>query len=348
MIEKLGGPGKTVMAAASAPKVAFLFPGQGAQHVGMGLGLYRRFPAVAQTIDRCAAILEPLLGLDLRKVLYGDPEEAGPRLQATALAQPALFSVSYAVAALWRSLGVEPAAMLGHSIGEFVAAVLAGVMRLEDALQVVAARGALMQQLPEGAMLAVRLTEPELSACLPPDLSIAAVNAEAACVVAGPHSAIDAFETDLNARGIHCRRLRTSHAFHSAMVDPVVEPLAAILSRISLSPPRLPYVSTLSGHWITAAEATDPLYWARHCRETVRYAAALASLFDTESAHFAGGRAGPDAVPASPAKASGAARASDRRITARFRRDKRGGRDLPRHARRFVGGRSNTGLARAA
>lgn len=283
LIEKLNGPGKTVLAAASPPKVAFLFPGQGTQHVGMGLCLYRRFPVVAQTIDRCAAILEPWLGLDLRKVLYGDPEKAGPRLQATALAQPALFSVSYAVAALWRSLGIEPSAMLGHSIGEFVAAVLAGVMQLEDALEVVAARGALMQQLPEGAMLAVQLTEPVLSTCLPADLSIAAVNAEAACVVAGPHAAIEAFETQLNARGIPCRRLRTSHAFHSAMVDPVVEPLAAILSRMSLSPPRLPYVSTLSGRWITAAEATDPLYWARHCRETVRYAAALASLFDTDS-----------------------------------------------------------------
>ena len=283
LLNKLGDQTKTVTAAGSPPKLAFLFPGQGAQYGGMGQALYRRYPVVAQTIDQCAEILEPLLGLDLRNVLYGDPAEAGPRLQATALAQPALFSVSLSVAALWRSLGIEPAAMLGHSIGEFVAAVLAGVMQLEDALRVVAARGALMQGLPEGGMLAVKLPEAELLATLPADLSIAAVNAEAVCVVAGPHAAIAAFEERLNTRGVHARRLRTSHAFHSAMVDPVIEPLSDILRQIPLSAPRIPYVSSMSGRWITAEQATDPLYWARHCRETVRYAAALASLFETDS-----------------------------------------------------------------
>jgi amino acid adenylation domain-containing protein len=283
LLNKLGDQTKTVTAAGSPPKLAFLFPGQGAQYAGMGQALYRRYPVVAQAIDQCAAVLEPLLGLDLRNVLYGDPAEAGPRLQATALAQPALFSVSLSVAVLWRSLEIEPAAMLGHSIGEFVAAVLAGVMRLEDALRVVAARGALMQELPEGGMLAVKLPESELLAALPADLSIAAVNAEAVCVVAGPHAAIAAFEESLNTRGVHARRLRTSHAFHSAMVDPVIEPLADILRQIPLSAPRIPYVSSMSGRWITAEQATDPLYWARHCRETVRYAAALTSLFETDS-----------------------------------------------------------------
>jgi amino acid adenylation domain-containing protein len=278
LIERLGGSGKAETAAASPPKLAFLFPGQGAQYPGMGQGLYRRYPVVARAIDRCASILEPLLGLDLRKILFGEPLEAGPRLQATALAQPALFSVNFSVAALWRSLGFEPAAMLGHSVGEFVAATLAGVMRLEDALEVVAARGAMMQELPEGAMLAVMLAEPELKACLPGDLSIAAVNASAVCVVSGPHPAIDAFEAKLTARGVGWRRLRTSHAFHSAMVDPVIEPLAEMLARIPLKPPSIPYVSTMSGTWITADQATDPLYWARHCRETVRYAEALACL----------------------------------------------------------------------
>ncbi|MGH6822903.1 MAG: beta-ketoacyl synthase N-terminal-like domain-containing protein, partial [Methylocella sp.] len=283
LIEQLGGPGEAETAAASPPKLAFLFPGQGAQYPGMGQGLYRRYPVFARTIDQCASILEPLLGLDLRAVLFGKPVAAGPRLQATALAQPALFSVSFSVAELWRSLGFEPAAMLGHSIGEFVAATLSGVMRLEDALTVVAARGAKMQELPEGAMLAVMLTEPELKACLPGNLSIAAVNANAVCVVAGPHPAIDAFEAKLTARGAVWRRLRTSHAFHSAMVDPVIEPLAEILARIPLTPPRIPYVSTMSGTWITADQATDPLYWARHCRETVRYAAALACLAEPVS-----------------------------------------------------------------
>jgi amino acid adenylation domain-containing protein len=278
LVEKLGGHGKAETAEATPPKLAFLFPGQGAQYPGMGRGLYRRYPVFARAIDQCASILEPSLGLDLRTVLFGDPAEAGPRLQATALAQPALFSVSFSVAALWRSLGFEPAAMLGHSIGEFVAAALAGVMRLEDALKVVAARGAKMQELPEGAMLAVMLSEPELKACLPGDLSIAAVNSSAVCVVSGPHPAIDAFEAKLTARGAGSRRLRTSHAFHSAMVDPVIEPLAKVLAKIPLSPPSIPYVSTMSGTWITADQATDPQYWARHCRETVRYAEALACL----------------------------------------------------------------------
>ena len=136
----------------------------------------------------------------------------------------------------------------------------------------------MMQELPEGAMLAVMLAESELKACLPSDLSIAAVNGNAVCVVAGPHPAIDAFAAKLTARGAGWRRLRTSHAFHLAMVDPVIELLAKILAKIPLGPPGLPYVSTMSGTWITADQATDPHYWARHCRETVRYAAAFACL----------------------------------------------------------------------
>ena len=283
LIAKLAAGSKEELAEASPSKLAFLFPGQGAQHAGMGQELYRRYPIVRKTVDHCAAVLEPFLGLDLRSVLFGDPAEAAARLQSTALAQPALFTVSFSVAALWRSLGIEPTAMVGHSVGEFVAAVLADVMRLEDALEVIATRASLMQALPEGAMLAVMLTEPELISYKPPELSLAAVNAESMCVVAGPHSPIDAFERELIARGTGTRRLRTSHAFHSAMVDPMIEPLVALLSRIPLSPPRIPYVSTMSGRWITNDQATDPLYWGRHCRETVRYAAALMSLFETES-----------------------------------------------------------------
>ena len=306
LIKKLGGAGDAETSAASPQKLAFLFPGQGAQYPGMGRGLYRRYPVVSRALDQCASILEPLLGLDLRKVLFGDPAEAGPRLNATALAQPALFSVSFSVAALWRSLGYEPAAMLGHSIGEFVAATLAGVMRLEDALTVVAARGAMMQELPEGAMLAVKLGEAELKACLPGDLSIAAVNADAACVVAGPSAAIEVFEAKLTVRGASWRRLRTSRAFHSAMVDPVIEPLVEILAKIPLSPPSMPYVSTMSGTWITASQAMDPHYWARHSRETVRYAAALNCLAEPLSPILI--EVGPGRTLTSLARQNGAAR----------------------------------------
>ncbi len=283
LIEKLDTGAGEETAAATPPGLAFLFPGQGTQYAGMAQGLYRRYPIVRATIDRCAGILEPLLRLDLRKILYGEPQEAGLSLHATELAQPAIFCVSYSVASLWKSLGFNPSAMLGQSIGEFVAAALAGVMSLEDALAVVAARGKMMQDLPEGAMLAVMLGEAELKTCLPNELSIAAVNGSQACVVSGSHAAIETFETMLNARSVTSRRLRTSHAFHSAMVDPVIEPLSEILRRIPLSPPLIPYVSTMSGTWITAEEATDPFYWARHCRETVRFADALACLADSKS-----------------------------------------------------------------
>ncbi|MCI0467275.1 MAG: type I polyketide synthase, partial [Beijerinckiaceae bacterium] len=190
LVQKLKIQGLGETAALTEPRLAFLFPGQGSQYAGMGHGLYLRYPALTRAIDLCAEILEPLLGLDLRKLLYGEPQEHGPRLQSTALAQPAIFSVSYSLASLWRSLGLEPSAMLGHSIGEFVAAAVSGVMRLEDALAVVAARGKLMQDLPEGAMLAVMLAEPELQASLPSELSIAAVNASAICTVSGPYAAI--------------------------------------------------------------------------------------------------------------------------------------------------------------
>lgn len=281
--EKLRGGGKARRAQESPPEIAFLFPGQGAQYAGMGAALYRRFPAYALALDHCAAILESLLGLDLRAVLLDDRGEINARLTATALAQPAIFSVSYAVARLWQSLGLEPSAMIGHSVGEFAAATLAGVMRLEDALALVAWRGALMQELAPGAMLAVMLSETELAEQLPQELSIAAVNADEICVVAGPQDAIERFESVLTARGIGSRRLKTSHAFHSAMVDPVVEPLAQRLRSVALRPPNIPYVSTMTGTWIRAEEATDPDYWAQHCRKTVRYAAALACLAQSAS-----------------------------------------------------------------
>ena len=283
---KLASLNESTAASANPPKLAFLFPGQGAQYPGMGRALYSRFPAFARMMDRCASVLAPHLGLDLRTILYGREPDAAVRLQATELAQPALLSMSLSTAALWQSLGLEPAAMIGHSIGEFAAAVLSGVMRCEDALAIAAARGAMMQQLPSGAMLAVMLGEEELSGRLPAGLSIAAVNAANACVVSGPSGLIDSFEREISARGISARRLKTSHAFHSAMVDPVIEPLAEKLSSVPLNPPGTPFVSTVSGTWITREEATSPLYWARHCRETVRYGAALACLTEAFSPAF--------------------------------------------------------------
>ncbi len=265
--------------------VAFLFPGQGAQYVGMAKDLYDSEPAFRNAIDQCARLLQPHLGLDLRTVLYpADPAaDAAARLEQTALTQPALFAVEYALAELLREWGIRPAAMIGHSIGEYVAACLAGVFSLQDALALVAARGRLVQALPAGAMLGVPRPEEETRRRLTGGLSLAAVNGPAFSVVSGPAEEIDALAALLAAEGIEGRRLHTSHAFHSAMMDPVLEAFAQEVAKVRLSAPRIPFVSNLTGTWIEAAQATDPAYWVRHLRETVRFADGAAELLQDRS-----------------------------------------------------------------
>ena len=266
--------------------VAFLFSGQGAQYPGMGEELYHQEAVFRDEVDRCCRLLQPHLGLDLRTVLYPGPEtdadEAAARLQRTELAQPALFVVEYALARLWQSWGIEPWAMLGHSVGEYVAACLADVFTLEDALRLVALRGKLMGACPPGAMTAVPLAEADVLTLLAEatgkELSLAAVNEAERCVVAGPTPAIETFEHTLAERGITCRRLHTSHAFHSAMMDSALGPFTDPLRRLRLNPPKRRYVSNLTGTWITPEEATDPAYWARHLRQSVRFAAGLDTL----------------------------------------------------------------------
>jgi len=263
-----------------AGDVVFMFPGQGAQYPNMGRGLYEHEPEFRRHIVRCAEILRPLMADDLLSLLYPtvDSPDARQRLMSTVAAQPAIFSVEYALAQLWMSWGIVPRAMIGHSVGEFVAAVIAGVLSLEDALGVVATRGRLMQELPGGAMLAVRLPEAEVLPLLPPTLAIAAINGPALCVVSGPYEAIGAFEALLQSRNAVSRRLHTSHAFHSPMVDKMIEPLRAHLRPLRLSSPTIPYVSCVSGDWIRSDEATSPDYWARHAREPVRFADGIAKL----------------------------------------------------------------------
>jgi amino acid adenylation domain-containing protein len=260
--------------------VAFLFPGQGAQYVDMGRGLYDAEPTFRADVDLCCRLLEPHLGFDLRAALFadGDPAAAGERLQRTQVAQPALFVVSWATARLWMSWGVRPEAMLGHSIGEYVAACLAGVFSLEDALAVVAVRGRLMGQMPPGAMLGVPLPEAEVLPLLGDELSLAAVNRPAVSVVAGPIEAVDELAGRLAEQGLLCRRLHTSHAFHSRMLEPVLRPFIQEVERVRLEPPRLPFLSNVTGTWIRPEEATDPVYWAHQLRQTVRFADAVALL----------------------------------------------------------------------
>jgi amino acid adenylation domain-containing protein len=293
----------TRVAEPRAPEVAFLFPGQGSQYVNMGRGLYQSEPVVRQAIDACSEILREPLGEDLRGVLFASPgteTEAQAKLQQTRYTQPALFVVEYALAMWWQSLGVRPVGMLGHSVGEFVAAHLAGVFGLEDGLRLVAERAALMQSMPSGAMLAVRAPAAQIEARLSEPLALAASNGPALCVVAGPHEAVAAFAKLLEGERIASRALQTSHAFHSPMMEPVVAPLAAFVRKLTLSPPQIPFVSSVSGNWITAEQATSFDYWARHLRVPVRFAEGLTTLWSDPSRVLL--EAGPRATNATMAK----------------------------------------------
>lgn len=262
--------------------VAFMFTGQGTQYVNMAAELYRAERAFRQTVDQCCAQLRPHLGFDLRYILYptnaSEQEAATQRLNQTAITQPALFVVEYALAQLWLSWGIQPQAMIGHSIGEYVAACIAGVFSLEDALAVVAERGRLMQQLPAGGMLAVSLTETEVQAYLTDTISLAAVNSSKSCVVSGPLAAINALYQLLTQEGIRCQPLHTSHAFHSRMMEPILEPFAGIVRQYALHTPKIPYISNVTGHWSSIEEITNPDYWVQHLRQPVRFEQGLRTL----------------------------------------------------------------------
>ena len=263
------------------PPVAFMFTGQGAQYVQMARELYETETSFREDVDHCCEILEPQLQLDLRDVLYPSAEraeEASEQLKQTELTQPALFVIEYALGRLWMRWGVRPAALIGHSIGEYVAACIAGIFTLEDALKVVVERGRLMQQAPHGAMLAVPLSEKEILPLLNGELSLAAVNAPSLCVVSGTIEAVEALERALLKKDLICRRLHTSHALHSAMMDPLLETFAAKLKEVRTHAPQIPIVSTLTGTWMTAEEASDANYWARQLRQTVRFAGGLGEI----------------------------------------------------------------------
>ena len=258
--------------ASRAPQPVLMFPGQGAQYAGMGRLLHAADPVFAAAFDDCIDAVVGTTDFDLRERMFSDDPKA---LSPTAVTQPALFTIEYALARRLLATGVRPHALMGHSVGEFVAAVLAGVMRLEDAARLVARRGALMQALPAGAMLSVRIGAAELMEKLGPSLSLAAENGPTACVAAGPFEAIAALQAALEAEGIACRTLQTSHAFHSAMMDGAVAPFEALVSQVALHAPQTPIFSTLTGMLLEAEEATSPAYWARHLRGAVRFSPAV-------------------------------------------------------------------------
>ena len=285
--------------------VMLLLPGVGDQYVGMGRELYESWPVFAEAVDQCAAILEPHIGVDIRSVLYppgrerarhehsaridlrkmlardagAPPDPDTARLNETRFAQPALFTIEYATWRVWQSLGVKPDAIVGHSMGEYVAAVIAGILSLEDALHLVAVRARLANDLPAGAMLAVTLSELELAPLLPDALSVALVNGPHLCVVAGPTDAVAEFEAALTTRLVICRRVRNAHAFHSPLLDPITESFEREVRGVRLHPPAIPCMSNVSGTWITAGEATSAAYWTAHAVRTARFGDALDAVW---------------------------------------------------------------------
>ncbi|WP_141699671.1 acyltransferase domain-containing protein, partial [Nostoc sp. KVJ20] len=262
--------------------VIFMFSGQGTQYVNMARELYEVETTFKTHVDTCAEILQPHLNLDIRQILFQDETKVTEQLQQTALTQPGLFVIEYALAQLWMEWGVHPEAMIGHSIGEYVAATIAGVFSLEDALAIVATRGRLMQQLPTGSMLAIPLPVENLRSLLTDDTQIAAVNSPSSCVVSGKSEAITALHNQLLLKGIECRMLHTSHAFHSEMMQPIVPEFVEVVNQVKLNVPSIRFISNVTGTWISDSDATNPSYWGEHLRQTVRFSDGILQLLQFE------------------------------------------------------------------
>ncbi len=281
-------PGRLVTAALPAPAeprgTVFLFPGQGGQHVGMAEELYRLHPAFRADFDACAELAAPRLGLDLRTVLFPDQgdaravEGARERLATMAVGQPAVFSVEYALARLWQSWGVRPTAVVGHSLGAYAAAAIAGVLSLPDAMTLVLERGELLGSVPSGAMLALPVPVERLEPSLGPRLSVAAVNAPGQCVVAGPLDAVRDLQERMAAEGVDGRLLHISTAAHSHLVEPMLDTFEKQVAQVELRAPRIEWISDRTGRPVTAREATDPAFWAEHLRHTVNFSAAMETV----------------------------------------------------------------------
>ncbi|HYH96005.1 MAG TPA: beta-ketoacyl synthase N-terminal-like domain-containing protein, partial [Hyalangium sp.] len=263
------------------PQVIFMFPGGGTQQVGMGQELYQGEPVYRETLDLCANLFDRELGCDLRSLLFAEEAEraeATSQLLRPSLNMASIFSTEYALAQLLLSWGLRPSALTGHSLGEYAAATLAGVLSLEDAVALVALRGRLCDSMPESAMLSVPLPEAVLSGRWAQGVSVAAINGPEHCVVAGRREAIEQLEARLHAGGIETQRLWLAGASHSPLVEPFAARLTERAATMKLQAPVIPVVSNLTGTWMSPADALDPSYWARHLRGTVRFADGLATL----------------------------------------------------------------------
>ncbi|MCY1036434.1 amino acid adenylation domain-containing protein [Corallococcus sp. BB11-1] len=282
-IARLRSDGHSRCAPRHAPEVVFLFPGMGTQEVGMGAAWYRRSPVYREALDACLGLFGRELERELRAVLF--PDDAGRAraevaLRAPSLGMAAIFSTEYALSRLLLAWGIQPTALLGHSLGEYAAACLSGVLSLEDAVALVRLRGRLCDALPPSGMLVVPLSEGVLAQELPENLSLAAVNGPGQCVVSGTVEALDAFAAWLRGRDVPSKRLPLAGGFHSALVEPAMAPLTALASSLSPKVPGIPLISNVTGTWLEGTDARDPAYWARHLRHTVHFSRGLDLLLE--------------------------------------------------------------------
>ncbi len=263
-----------------ARAVAFMFAGGGTQHPGMGSSLYRDEPVYRRVVDECLGMMDLSHAEEVRALLLTDTTDASAAaiLQQPHVGLPALFITQYAQARLWMHWGVEPVGLIGHSMGEYTAACLAGVFSPADALALVTTRARLFETVAEGGMLSVPMGAAELEPLLGADLSIAAANGPALSVASGPVAAIERLMQTLTARGVESSRLRINVAAHSHLLEPILQDFRAFVRRLDLRPPVIPIASNLTGTWMTPADATDPGYWVRHLRQTVRFSEGLGAL----------------------------------------------------------------------
>ncbi|GEO10786.1 polyketide synthase [Segetibacter aerophilus] len=269
-------------------EVVFMFPGQGSQYLNMGLGLYQNEPVYKQSIDTCAELLLPYLKIDIRHIIFPteNSSDNASALNNTFYTQPAIFITEYALAKLWMSWGIHPTILCGHSIGEIVAAHLAGIFSLEDAIQFIVLRSKMVSELPKGKMLSIRTDVKSLKDILPQNLSIAAINSDDVIVVAGTEKDIVDFSDSLTTKEIPNKVLTTSHAFHSSMMEPIIDKLQKVAEGLVLHRPLKPIMSTVTGTWLTDAQAVDPKYWAEHVRRTVCFGDALKNILLEENPIF--------------------------------------------------------------